>query len=182
MSTSIESLPKDVLGLIFQKLWRKDAKSIPMTCKLFRLIITNERWFKGWQTFEITIQELPSNIYKSLQEAANRANVPVTFGPPKTVKIQYDHFDTLFDVLNRFKNSIINNQNWSKQVEYNSLYGLDEHDNTFTFLRGNLLVNEIKKLPIHQQSKLYCSDFTFQELEENKRTYFNEWDGSVSDD
>jgi len=93
-----------VLGLIFQKLWRKDAKSIPTTCKLFRLIVTSKRWFKGWQTFEITIQELPSNSHKSLQEAAIKANVSFTLASPKTVKVQYDHFDTMFDVLNRFKN------------------------------------------------------------------------------
>ena len=167
MST-IESLPKDVLGLIFQKLWRKEAKSIPTTCKLFR--------FKGWQTFEITIQELPSNIHKSLQEAAIKANVPFALSAPRSVKIQYDHFDTLLDVLNRFKTE---NKDWNN-VEYNSLYGLDENDNTFTFLRGNLLVNEIKKLPIHQQSTIYCSDFTFKELEENQRYFFGEWDGLLS--
>ena len=82
----------------------------------------------------------------------------------------------MFDVLNRFKKEISDNNNWGyDNVEFNSLYGLDEDDNTFCFLEGNLLVDELQKLPPNQRTTIYCSDFTFQELEENKRNTFEDW-------
>jgi hypothetical protein len=173
---SIVALPKDVLGLIFQKLWKKDAKALPTTCKLFKLIVTSQRWFKGWKQLEIVIQELPDGIHKSLQQAAIKANLTCVIAPPKKVTVKYDHFDKLHDILIGFK-AIINDEHWS--TEYHSFYGLDENDSTVTFLQGNYLVDELKKLPLHQRAKIYCSDFSFQELEENRRAYFT-WDSIVS--
>jgi len=173
---SIETLPKDVLGLIFQKLWRKDAKALQLTCKLFQFIVTSQRWFKGWQQMELVIQELPDGIHKSLQQAAIKANIPCVITPPKKVTVKYDHFDKLRDVVNRF-NELIKDEHWS--TEYHSLYGLDEKDRTVTFLPGNYLVDELEKLPLHHRAKIYCSDFSFQELEENRRIYFT-WESIVS--
>jgi hypothetical protein len=57
---------------------------------------------------------------------------------------------------------------------------LDEKDNTVTFNPDNFLVNELAKLPAHQQSTIYLSDFSFQELQQNRRTYFESWDTLLS--
>ena len=123
---------------------------------------------------EIVIQELPEGIHKALQQAAIRAGMTAySTIQLKKITIKFDHFDTMHDVLNRFKKEISNN--WGYSIEFNSLYGLDEDDNTFCFLQGNLLVNELQKLPPNQRTTIYCSDFTFQELEENKRNTFDDW-------
>ena len=124
---------------------------------------------------EIVIQELPEGIHKALKQAAIRAGMTAySTIQLKKITIKFDHFDTMHDVLNRFKKEISNNWGYNN-VEFNSLYGLDEDDNTFCFLQGNLLVNELQKLPQHQRNTIYCSDFTFQELEENKRNTFEDW-------
>jgi hypothetical protein len=180
---SIEKLPKDLLGLIFKNLWRKDAKALPTTCKLFLLILTSKRWFKGWQKMDIIIQELPNGMHEALQQAAIKANkhnpnIPLIIIPlPRRITLQYDHLDTVSNVLLKFKNLIVTT---SADTEYHSFYGLDEKDNTATFNSDNFLVNELAKLPAHQQSTIYCSDFSFQELQQNRRTYFETWDTLLS--
>ena len=73
------NLPKDLHGLIFSFLWRIEAKGVPLTCKLFYMIIKSPRWFKGWRMFK------------------------TRFHNPEFSPIEYDHFDAFDTVLSRFQ-------------------------------------------------------------------------------
>ena len=160
---SIETLPKDVLGLIFRKLWRRDAKGIPTTCKLFHTILTSKRWFKGWQQLKITIQDLPDIVFESLQQAAVIANFSnyQILPKPKNIQVKYDHLDTSLSVLQRLNSELKTNR-------HEALFGLDEQDMTFPFHPRSFLFTELQKLPKRHQTTIYCTECSFEHLEENR--------------
>jgi hypothetical protein len=174
-------LPKDILGLIFSKLYKIEAKGIPLTCKLFSLILSSKRYFpQSFKSFSITIQELPLSLHFSLLDAAKKAlqqteNTQVKSDvvaflkrKPKSTTVIYDHYDTLASLLQRFRHE--NQSTWPNTC--NSLYAHDHNNNMFAFRNeNNSILSELDYLYPPNQRTLYTSDFTWQELRESLVTW-----------
>jgi len=111
MST-ILSLPKDLLGVIFSCLWRIEAKGIPLTCKLFHFILVSPRWFKGWKMFQAVIECKP---------------------PAEKLFIAYDHFDTFNMILARVQKLNHSHIHSIFTITNNKIELFDEHDFVFKF-------------------------------------------------
>jgi hypothetical protein len=183
------TLPKDILGLIFSKLYKIEAKGVPLTCKLFSLILSSKRYFpQSFKTFSVTIQELPLCLHFSLLEAAKKvlhhhhhqlqhahtpASITVAFLErlPRSVTVKYDHYDTLESLLQRFRHE--NQTTWPNcETTCYSLYAHDQNNNLFAFRNENNFVTaELDYLYPPNQHTLYTSDFTWQELRESIVTW-----------
>jgi hypothetical protein len=178
-------LPKDILGFIFSKLYKIEAKGVPLTCKLFHFTLTSRRYFTSFKSFSITIQELPLSLHFSLLDAAkalqhtnehtNESDVKsdvVEFlkKQPRSVTVNYDHYDTLQTLLQRFRQE--NRNTWPNCETCNSLYAHDHNDNMFAFRNeNNSILSELDNLYPPNQRTLYTSDFTWQELRESLVTW-----------
>jgi hypothetical protein len=175
-------LPKDILGFIFSKLYKIEAKGVPLTCKLFHLTLSSRRYFTSFKSFSITIQELPWSLHFSLLNAATKAlqqseNPHTTSSiaeflkkQPKSVTVKYDHYDTLQTLLQRFRQE--NQTSWPNCETCNSLYAHDHNNNMFAFRNeSNSILSELDYLYPPNQRTLYTSDFTWQELRESLVTW-----------
>jgi hypothetical protein len=175
-------LPKDVLGLIFSKLYKIEAKGVPLTCKFFYLTLSSTRYFQSFKFFSITIQELPLCLHFSLQTAAKKALHQSEDTQTKSsvaaflqrtlrsVTVNYDHYDTLQSLLQRFRQE--NRNTWPNCETCNSLYAHDHNNNLFAFRNeNNSILTELDNLYPPNQHTLYTSDFTWQELRESLVTW-----------
>ncbi len=176
-------LPKDVLGLIFSKLYKIEAIGVPLTCRLFHFIVSSQRYFESFQTFSITIQELPLCLHFSILDAAKKALQSNESAhtkssleeflkrTPRSVTVKYDHYDTLQSLLQRFHNE--NRTTWPNcETACNSLYAHDHNNNMFAFRNeNNFVIAELDYLYPPNQRTLYTSDFTWQELRDSLVTW-----------
>ncbi len=182
---SILSLPKDILAVIFSKLWRIEAKGVPLTCKMFSQVISSRRYFNNnFKHFTIRIQQLPDSLARSLLRAAekvdlshfrdaeaNKANAQSMLKHPKSAIVKYDHFDTPNTLLNRFQQE--NETTWPDcKKACLSLYANSAHGRLHAFQdEHNSLLEELEFLPQENRETLYTSDFSWRELNESLLTW-----------
>jgi hypothetical protein len=143
------NLPKDILGLIFSNLWRIDATGVPLTCRLFAFVLQSKRYFKRWKAFTITIQDMPNALRRYDLDTMTPSS-----SAPHSAVVEYDHFDTMADVLQRFisENNFDNLQNIIV-----ALYGLDEHGVRVALPKNKRVTHALFALPQHCRHAIYCS-------------------------
>ncbi len=152
--TTILSLPKDVLAMVFSQLWRIEARGVPLTCKLFHQVISSQR--SNFRHFTITIQ-VTSAISK-------HPSIHVAQQNAETFILEYDHFDTLSSLLSKVQNKE------SSSTHMKSLYAY-AHGRMVAFYENNLVSNELEQLGPSNRAVLYTSPFTWKESRNRARTW-----------
>jgi hypothetical protein len=155
--TSIVSLPKDVLAMIFSHLWRIEAKGVVLTCKLFYQVVSSQRFFESnFKHFTIAIIQGAHTAKLNFICTARNQDI-------ETCILKYDHFDTFSSLLSKVQSKD------SSSAHVKSLYAYAHTGRMVAFHKSNHVVTELDKQL--RPLVLYTSHFTWKELRDKARTW-----------